>query len=161
MMEVSKEKPHIVPVHVQQPVDKLRQVLEAHRGERHVVAIRGYPDPDSIASAMAHAHICTHFDIEPTVLYFDDISHQENRALVKKLSIDMVRYSPQIDISDYDRIAIVDTQQLDLPPEAERIPTISVVDHHRPQSDVDAEFVDVRDDAGSTWSMYTEYLSQG
>jgi nanoRNase/pAp phosphatase (c-di-AMP/oligoRNAs hydrolase) len=158
-MEAPQEKPRILPV--PKPAERLRQVLEGHRGERHVVAIRGYPDPDSIGSAMAHAYICTHFDIEPTILYFDDISHQENRALVKKLAIEMVRHSPQIDLSSFDRMAVVDTQMLDLPAEVERIPIVSVVDHHKLQGDLDAEFVDIRDDAGATCSIYSEYLAAG
>ena len=143
------------------PMERLRKILEGHRGERHVIAIRGYPDPDSIGSAMAHAHICSHFAIEPTILYFDDISHQENRALVKKLAIDMVRYSSQIDLSSFDRMAIVDTQMLDLPPDVERIPMVSVVDQHKPQGEIEAEFIDIRDDSGSTCSIYAEYMAEG
>src|SRR5687768_3355624 len=100
-METSAEKPRIMAV--TKPTERLRHVLEGHRGERHVIAIRGYPDPDSIGSAMAHAYVCQQFEIEPTILYFDDISHQENRALVKKLSIEMVRYADGIDLASFDR----------------------------------------------------------
>ncbi len=159
MIEHSIEKPKVIPM--QRPVDRLRAMLERHRGEKHVIAIRGYPDPDSIGSAMAHAHICEHFDIEPTVLYFDDISHQENRALVKKLAIEMVRYSPQVDLSQFDRMAIVDTQTLELPPEVDRIPLASVVDHHKLQGESEGEFIDIREEAGSTASIYAEYLAAG
>ena len=60
----------------------LHQILETHRGERHVIAIRGFPDPDSIGSAMAHAYICQSYDIDTIILYFDDISHQENLSLI-------------------------------------------------------------------------------
>ena len=146
---------------VAKPAERLREVLEGHRGERHVIAIRGYPDPDSIGSAMAHAHLCQQFDIEPMILYFDDISHQENRALVKKLAIEMVRYSDGIDLSTFDRMSIVDTQLVELPPEVERIPMVSVVDHHKPQGEIDAEFLDIREDAGSTCSIYAECLADG
>jgi nanoRNase/pAp phosphatase (c-di-AMP/oligoRNAs hydrolase) len=158
-METSAEKPRIVAV--ARPSERLREILESHRGERHIIAIRGYPDPDSIGSAMAHAYICQQFDIEATILYFDDISHQENRALVKKLAIEMVRYSEGLDLSHFDRMNIVDTQTLELPPEVERIPMVSVVDHHKPQGDIDAEFIDIREDTGSTCSIYAEYLAEG
>lgn len=140
---------------------RLPEVLRGHQGERHIVAIRGYPDPDSIGSAMAHAYISEQFDIESTILYFDDISHQENRALVKKLALEMVRYADGMDLSQYDRVALVDTQNLELPNDIEQIPTVSVVDHHRPQGASGAEFVDIREDAGATCSIYTEYLAQG
>src|SRR6185437_15687366 len=114
-MEPSPETPRIIPIG-SKPSDRLHKVLSKHRGERHVIAIRGYPDPDSIGSAMAHAYLCQQFDIEPTILYFDDISHQENRALVKKLSIEMVRYVDGVDLATFHRMAIVDTQTLELPP---------------------------------------------
>ena len=157
-MDNVSEKPR--PATGTKPSRRLQEVMEGHRGERHIIAIRGYPDPDSIGSAMAHAYVCQQFDIEPTILYFDDISHQENRALVKKLAIEMVRYADGIDLSTYDRMAIVDTQTLELPVDVERIPMVSVVDHHKPQGEIDAEFIDIREDAGSTCAIYAEYLAE-
>lgn len=159
-METPLEKPKVVSLN--RPSQRLREILEGHRGERHLIAIRGYPDPDSIGSAMAHAYICEQFDIEPTILYFDDISHQENRALVKKLSIEMVRYTETSDFSNFDRMGTVDTQTLDVPPEVKRVPMLSIVDHHKTQaSELTAEFIDIREDAGSTCSIYAEYLADG
>lgn len=158
ILEKPVEQPKVVPA-LKRPANKLKEILKGHAGEKHLIAIRGYPDPDSIASAMAHAYIAEHHDIEATILYFDDISHQENRALVKKLAIEMVRYSSTMDLSEYDRMAIVDTQILDLPPDVEKIPTLSVVDHHKIQGDTVAEFLDIREDAGATCSIYAEYLA--
>lgn len=152
------DKPRVIPKSVAQ---QFRDVLESHRGERHLIAIRGYPDPDSIGSAMAHAHICGEFEIEPTVLYFDDISHQENRALVKKLAIEMVRYTDAMDLTVFNRMAIVDTQTLELPPDVEKVPLVSVVDHHKLQGETESEFIDVREDSGSTCSIYAEYYAEG
>lgn len=146
---------------VKRPSTRLHEVLQGHTGEKHLIAIRGYPDPDSIGSAMAHAYICERYDIEATILYFDDISHQENRALVKKLAIEMVRYSPKMDLGQFDRMALVDTQTVELPHDVGTIPILSVVDHHKFQGDPEAEFVDVREDAGATCSIYAEYLADG
>ncbi|KAK1548381.1 hypothetical protein Q3G72_000471 [Acer saccharum] len=154
------QTPHDKATSSQTPGARLRQILASHAGERHLVAIRGYPDPDSIASAMAHAFLSQQFDIEPTILYFDDISHQENRALVKKLAIEMVRFSEGFDLTGFHRMAIVDTQTLELPHAVERIPFVSVVDHHKPQGEIDAEFADIREDAGSTCAIYAEYLAE-
>lgn len=160
MSEASQEMPRIAPASQTQS-ERLLKLLESHRGERHVIAIRGYPDPDSIGSAMAHSFICHQFDIEPLILYFDDISHHENRALVKKLNIEMVRYGDGADLTGFDRIALVDAQMLELPEELEQVPFISIVDHHKPQGEVHAEFVDIREDSGSASSMYAEYLAAG
>jgi nanoRNase/pAp phosphatase (c-di-AMP/oligoRNAs hydrolase) len=156
-MEPNVEPVRVFPVKSQS--ERLREVLQSHRGEKHLIAIRGYPDPDSIGSAMAHAHICEAFGIESTIVYFDDISHHENRALVKKLAIEMVRYADDMDSSVYAGMAIVDTQLPDFPRAFQSLPIVSVVDHHKLQGEVDAEFIDVREDAGSTCAIYAEYLS--
>jgi nanoRNase/pAp phosphatase (c-di-AMP/oligoRNAs hydrolase) len=159
IMDPAAEKPRIAAV--ARPSERLKQVLQAHRGEKHLIAIRGYPDPDSIGSAIAHAYLCQHFEIEPIILYFDDISHQENRALVKKLAIEMVRYSSGVDLKAFDRIAIVDSQMVDLPGDAQHLPKFSIVDHHKSLGELGAAFSDVREDAGSTCSIYAEYLADG
>lgn len=158
-MEPKVETPRIVPLEA--PVERVRAVLEGHRGEKHLIAIRGYPDPDSIGSAMAHAYVAQHYDIQSTILYFDDISHHENRALVKKLAIEMVRYSDGTDLSGYDRLVVVDAQMLELPSDLANIPIMCVVDHHKMQGELEAEFIDVREEAGSTSSIYAEYLAAG
>jgi len=142
------------------PSSRLGSILKQYSGERHIVAIRGYPDPDSIGSAMAHAYICQRFDIEPLILYFDDISHHENRALVKRLAIEMVRFADGVDLGSFDRIAVVDTQVIDFPPALQHLPVVSVVDHHKLLLETSADFVDIREDCGATCSIYAEYLSE-
>ena len=159
IVEPSSDKPKFVPV--KSPAERLREVLSAHRGERHIIAIRGYPDPDSIGSAMAHQYVAEQYGIDSTILYFDDISHHENRALVKKLAVEMVRYSEGFDLHEYQRMALVDAQVFELPPTVTRLPLVSIVDHHKLQGDIEAEFVDIREDAGATSSMYAEYLADG
>lgn len=139
----------------------LGDVLKDRSGERHIIAIRGFPDPDSIGSAMAHAFISQNFDIETIILYFDDISHQENRALVKKLSIEMVRYDAKLDAKNFDGIVIVDSQLFQLPGALAELPVVSIVDHHKLQIETEANFLDVREDCGSACSIYAEYLTQG
>jgi nanoRNase/pAp phosphatase (c-di-AMP/oligoRNAs hydrolase) len=39
-------------------------MLDGHRGERHVVVLHDYPDPDAIASAYAHRLISAEYDID-------------------------------------------------------------------------------------------------
>jgi nanoRNase/pAp phosphatase (c-di-AMP/oligoRNAs hydrolase) len=158
-MDTSAEKARVVPL--QHPAARMRDVLAKHRGERHIIAIRGYPDPDSIGSAMAHRLISMSWDIDCTILYFDDISHHENRALVKKLAIEMVRYTDGLDLSGYDRIAIVDSQVFDVPQSIRRLPIVSIVDHHKLQGDLEAEFIDIREESGSTCAIYAEYFADG
>ena len=149
-----------MPTKISTPSQRLREILGSYSGEKHIIAIRGYPDPDSIGSAMAHAFICQQFDIEPLILYFDDISHHENRALVKRLAIEMVRFSDQPELSEFDRISVVDAQAVDLPGTLQSLPLVSIVDHHKFLIESNAEFMDIREDSGATCSIYAEYLSE-
>jgi len=52
-----------------QKVSKLEAVLEAHKGETHVIALQDFPDPDAIASAFAHKLICLKYGIEADIVY--------------------------------------------------------------------------------------------
>ena len=108
---------------------------------------------------MAHAYICQSYDIDTIILYFDDISHQENRALVEKLAIDMVRYTEKLDLTNYQGLAIVDSQLFTVPAPLDELPVISIVDHHKLQPETQAD-LDVREDSGSTCSIYAEYLAE-
>jgi nanoRNase/pAp phosphatase (c-di-AMP/oligoRNAs hydrolase) len=62
---------------------KIADVLEKHRGEKHLVVLHDYPDPDAIASAYAHRLISVQFEINVDIIYTGKISHSQNIALVK------------------------------------------------------------------------------
>lgn len=143
-------------------VSELKRVLRAREGQRLLVALQGFPDPDSIASALAVRHIAAQYGIECTILYFDEISHEENRALVKKLGVDLVRYEEGFDFGEFDGYAMVDAQNPELPVSPERpLGLVLFVDHHKSLGTADAEFLDIREDAGATSSIITEYLAAG
>src|SRR5207244_8692341 len=71
---------------------EFHEVLARHGGERILVVLIGYPDPDSIASGLAHRFLAQQFDIDTTLLCFHEVSHQENHAFVKQLGIDLQLY---------------------------------------------------------------------
>jgi|JI10StandDraft_1071094.scaffolds.fasta_scaffold55558_3 nanoRNase/pAp phosphatase (c-di-AMP/oligoRNAs hydrolase) len=135
------------------------ETLENARGSRQLIVIKGHPDPDSIASAMAQRYLAQYFDIDSTILYFDEISHPENRALVKALDVKMRQFREDIDFGDYDFLSFVDTQTPDLPIRVvDPPPVLTFVDHHKVVGGFDARFVDIREDCGATSSIYAEYL---
>jgi nanoRNase/pAp phosphatase (c-di-AMP/oligoRNAs hydrolase) len=139
---------------------QLCRILERHRGEKLLVVLTGYPDPDNIASGLAHRFLAKAFDIETTLLCFHEVSHQENRALVKRLEIDLQLYDEKFDLQPYGTYAVVDAQKLDTPI-TDRLAgkaLVSWVDHHKRLGDVAAEFVDIREEAASTCAIYTDYL---
>jgi len=139
---------------------ELCKVLERHRGEKILVVLTGYPDPDNIASGLAHKFLAKAFDIDTTLLCFHEVSHQENRALVKRLELDLHLYDEKFDLQPYSACAYVDTQKIDTPI-ADKLSTkalLSFVDHHKRLGETPAEFIDIREDAASTAAIYTEYL---
>ena len=139
---------------------KFREVLARHHGEKILLILVGYPDPDNIASGLAHQFLAKEFDIEATLLCFHEVSHHENRALVKRLEIDLQLYDEEFDVEPYAAYALVDTQNSETPisDRLEGKSLLSFVDHHRRLGNPPAEFVDIREDAASTCAIYTEYL---
>lgn len=143
-------------------VNELETALKRHQGQRLAIFIKGYPDPDSIGSALAHRHICAYFGIESDIIHFEDLSHHENKALVKRLDIDMIQWKPDMSLEGYAGYCCVDTQSPELPITVpEHLHLVSLVDHHRKLGPSDGDFIDIREDAGSTCAIYCEYLAQG
>lgn len=134
--------------------------LEAHRGERMLVLLSGYPDPDNIGAGLALQHLAEPYDIETTLLSFHEVSHQENRALVKRLAVDLHLYDERFDLTPYSLYSFVDTAKTENPiqEELEGKKLLAFVDHHKRLGEVAAEFVDIREDAGSTCAIFAEYL---
>ena len=154
---------HGPPVEEKPPGKKwaeLREVLARHRGEKLLMILTGYPDPDNIASGLAHKFLAKGFDIDTTLLCFQEVSHQENRALVKRLEIDLQLYDDKFDLQPYRAYSFVDTQKSETPI-ADKLADkalVSFVDHHKRLGEVAAEFVDIREEAASTCALYAEYL---
>lgn len=144
---------------------KIAETLEAHRGERHVVVLQDFPDPDAISSAYAHRLISAEFEIEVDTIYSGKISHQQNIALVRLLGINLTHYDESLDLGQYNGAVFVDNQgttseEIVQALEAAGVPPLIVVDHHEPQERLEPEFSDIRR-TGAAATIYTEYLKQG
>ena len=141
-------------------VEELKFVLNSVRNTKLLICIKGFPDPDNIASSLALQWISKKYDIESSIIYFEEISHHENRALVKKLDIDIDHYNESMDLSVYNYFAVMDSQNPELPIKLDPSCELLVfVDHHKSLGTVKARFLDIREDAGSTSSIFAEYLS--
>lgn len=145
-------------------VSRLRSLLEEHRGERHVVALQDYPDPDAISAAMAYQVIAERFDIRADIFYEGAISHQENLALVRLLDIELIRYSDDIKLSDYHHSVFLDNQGtttgLTERLESAGVTPLVIIDHHEPQGVIEANFTDIRP-LSATATMLVEYMLGG
>jgi nanoRNase/pAp phosphatase (c-di-AMP/oligoRNAs hydrolase) len=164
-----REKPllHAVVSEPMDPADSagkkwqdFRAVLARHSGEKLLMVLTGYPDPDNIASGLAHQLLAKPFEIDTTLLCFHEVSHHENRVLVKRLEIDLQLYSDKFDLQPYSLYAFVDTQKAECPitDKLKDKTLLSFVDHHKRLGDIAAEFVDIREEAASTCAIYSEYL---
>lgn len=143
---------------------ELRRLLEARRGERHLVAIQDFPDPDAIASGLAYREVARAMGLEADVMYEGLISHPENLALVNLLEIDLVRFEEGMPLDGYDAAVFVDNQgattHLTTRLREAGVPTLAVIDHHEGDELVDPIFSDVQPVAAAA-TILTEYLQSG
>jgi len=116
------------------------------------------PDPDSIASAVALQAIADVYGVESDILYDGDIGHQENRAFVNLLGIDLVPLSTVEALTGYGAVALVDHMK-----SGEPNPDFDIdvfIDHFEPDEGIDAAFTDVRPNVSSTSTILTKYIQE-
>jgi nanoRNase/pAp phosphatase (c-di-AMP/oligoRNAs hydrolase) len=147
------------------PAQTILEILESHRGERHIIILHEYPDPDAIAVGYAHRIVSAAFDIEADILYSGKISHPQNMALIRALDYKLIPYEEGFDFSHYDAAIYVDHQggtvgEIADQLKAAGVKLLIVVDHHEEQNLYEAEYMDIRQ-TGSTATIYVEYIKQG
>ncbi|MDX2243741.1 MAG: bifunctional oligoribonuclease/PAP phosphatase NrnA [Leptolyngbyaceae cyanobacterium bins.302] len=153
-----------------QKVEMLRQLLERHRGQRQLVVLQDFPDPDALSSAWTYKLIAQQFEIPCDIVYAGTLSHQENIALVKLTSLPVQRWAlPTLkgrDLMLYQGgCVLIDNQgttsQLMPSLQEAGVTTAIVIDHHSAQGDIKAEFVDIRPYTRATATILTQYLQAG
>ncbi|MEW6732719.1 MAG: bifunctional oligoribonuclease/PAP phosphatase NrnA [Acidobacteriota bacterium] len=152
---------HVADIEPLSKSAELATLLDSHRGERHIVAIQNFPDPDAISSAIAHQMIASEFGIDVDIVYDGFISHQENLAMVRLLDIDLIRYDERMDLSVYHNSVFIDNQGTTTTLTARLreagVKPLIIVDHHERQGIIEAAFTDLRK-VGATATIYAEYL---
>ena len=150
-------------------VGEFRQTLERHRSQRQLIVIQDFPDPDALSSAWAYQLIAQQYNIQCDIVYAGTLSHQENIALVKLTNLPAKRWGVQTlkdrDLSVYQGCVLIDNQgttsQLMPLVKQAGLPLVALVDHHRTQGDLEAEFVDIRPQTRATATILTQYLQAG
>jgi nanoRNase/pAp phosphatase (c-di-AMP/oligoRNAs hydrolase) len=150
-------------------IQKLRKTLETHQGERQIIIIQDFPDPDALSSAWAYQLIAENYHITTDILYGGTLSHQENIALVRLTGLPaqkIVNNSlSERDLSVYQGCVLIDSQgtnsQLFPLVEQAGIPLLVVIDHHSKQKDLKAEFIDLRPQTRATATILTQYIREG
>ncbi|ABR56481.1 TrkA-N domain protein [Methanococcus aeolicus Nankai-3] len=122
-----------------------------------LIIMHNNPDPDSIASAMALKTIMMKWGVSSDIAYGGKIGFDENKAMVNLLGVKLTPID-NIDISNYEGVAVVDTSSSKIIPIDTTYKIDILLDHHN-NGDLTANYMDIRPDIGATATILTEYLS--
>jgi nanoRNase/pAp phosphatase (c-di-AMP/oligoRNAs hydrolase) len=138
------------------------EALSAAKGKHVLIPLRGHPDPDGIACAIAQAHLAQRLGVaQTTVGYVQEVSHRENRALVKLLGLELKKIKSVAEVGRVDFLSLVDAHEVDPDlADAGGYEVLTIVDHHRAVTPPKARFVDLRYEVGATATIFVEYLSE-
>ncbi|MFB6221164.1 MAG: DHH family phosphoesterase, partial [Halolamina sp.] len=139
---------------------KARQLADILRDADGDLAILTHhnPDPDSIASAVALRAIAESYDVDADILYDGDIGHQENRAFVNLLGIELTDRDEAPALDEYGALALVDhmkSGELDIEAGIDVF-----IDHYEPEEPLEARFVDIRPNVSATSTILTKYIQE-
>ena len=135
---------------------KLAELIEGTDGLMAIVT-HDNPDPDSIASAVALQSIADHFGVEADICYFGEIGHQENRAFVNLLGVELKAIDAVADLEAYETIALLEGEPT---PEGLAEHVDVYIDHIEPEVEYDAAFQDVRPNVSSASTILTKYVQE-
>lgn len=139
--------------------EELAELLS--EGEDLTIVCHNNPDPDCLASALALGRIAVAAGIdEHRILYSGDISHQQNRAFVNLLDMNLQPFDADL-IRDRPATSLLAFVDHAIPGANNRVPggtPVDVVVDHHPAEGIEARFVDHRESVGATATILTEYL---
>ena len=135
--------------------NRQKQLLENISSD-DVIGIMINADPDAMASALALQRIFWRKVKHTIVCRVNAIKRSDNLAMIKLLRL-QIPYANRVDTSKVTKWAIVDGQPNHHPRFA-KVKFDIIIDHHPPAKNIEASFIDIRDNYGATSSMLTEYL---
>ena len=135
-------------------VNGVRRALEG--GDKIALLLQPDPDPDGLAAALALRTLLGRNKSSTPICAFGRVTRPENLAMLKLLDLE-VHTIPLGELSQFDRIVMLDTQPPHLGVELPRVD--AVIDHHPDRHPFKAEYKDVRPHYGATSTIMTEYLN--
>jgi nanoRNase/pAp phosphatase (c-di-AMP/oligoRNAs hydrolase) len=136
------------------PGERFRRVLNHTDGV--AVLMHPNPDPDAMSCALATAELAESEGVEADLYYPGQIRHQENRAFVNLLGLELVPRE-EVDLDRYDTFAIVDSAKGG---QADVGPVDVVIDHREHDQEIDATFADIRPNVSATSTILTKYIQE-
>jgi len=139
---------------------RMRQLWRILREtDRLAIVTHDNPDPDAIASGVALVRLASAAGCQAEVCYYGEITHQENRAFVNVLDLELRNLDENDSLDEFDGFALVDHSRPSVNDQLpEDLAVDIVIDHHPPRAPVDARFVDLRSDVGATSTLLVSYL---
>ena len=137
--------------------------LNEEENAKVLIVCHDNPDPDALASTLAIKHLCESIGHEPTIVHGGMIEHQQNRAMVKLLEMDVRRIILDWEIEDIltdsDLVICVDFSHPganNILPET-CVPHI-VIDHHTSDTRPAGDVILVRSEFAATSSLVASIL---
>lgn len=136
-------------------VDRLIDL--ARQAAQPLILMYGDPDPDAIGAALGLATIMRTVGATPAIRYTGEVQRYQNKLMIGYLK-EPIGPLTAGEREAADLLAVVDAQpgfwKTDPPP------ADIVIDHHPVVGKIDAAYVDLREDYGSTVTILTEYLCE-
>lgn len=136
----------------------IKIIKEADNGI--AVVTQNNPDPDAIASALALKQIIEEQGGKAEIIYGDEIGHDENKAMINLLGIQM-KHASRANLRSYSKIALIESSiaGVNNPLTRDMVPDI-IIDHHQVNTKkVKGEYIDIRPGVGATSTILTQYLT--
>ncbi|MGL1861575.1 MAG: DHH family phosphoesterase [Pseudodesulfovibrio sp.] len=137
--------------------DQVEQLLSLFKKDDNWLIVIN-ADPDALGSALALRRIMARRVNDSAIAQINEIKRPDNLAMIRYLRIPTQKLIPNL-AAQYDKFALVDSQPHHNP-EFKQFDFSVVIDHHPVSQDteVKADFVDIRPKYGAVCTMMTEYL---
>lgn len=123
--------------------------------DRVLILLHNEPDPDALASGLALRNVLRRTKQTAIIAAIGGVTRPENLRMLHLLDLSVELITPG-QVSDYDRVAMVDVQPHYFGGAINHVDL--VIDHHPEQPGYSALFKDIRSDYGSTSTILTEHL---
>ena len=134
----------------------LMRVLRSVDGPLAVL-MHATPDPDAIASALGLIQLAERAGLSAAAYHFGEVSHQENRALVNLLGVELNAITDPEELGSGTAIALVDHTRV---PAGLADDVVAVIDHHSVREPITAPYIHIDPEVGATSTIITRYLKE-
>jgi len=143
---------------VSQPTRAASLMRVLHSVQRPLaVLMHATPDPDAIASALGLIQLAERAGLPAAAYHFGEVSHQENRALVNLLGVELNAITDLDELEQDAAIALVDHTRV--PPRlADDV--VVVIDHHSVREPITAPYIHIDPEVGATSTIIVQYLRE-